>query len=243
MEENKNTLDIYSLSRNFWDFTFENPDKINTNHIAIYFFCIEHCNRLGWKERFGLPTSMVMEATGIKNWRTYSASLKELIDFGLIILHEKSKNQWSSNIIAIVKNTKAKSIAKSIAHTKALDKALQKHSQKQHTKQGQSTVVIDIQDTIIQNTNIVASATEIKLSFEDRKEIFKNQVKSFNDRYEDLMLVNFFKYWSEPTKNKKKMLFELQQTWYLSLRIARCKNNDYNKKNTIVSPIKHEFVM
>ena len=243
MEENKNTLDIYSLSRNFWDFTFENPDKINTNHIAIYFFCIEHCNRLGWKERFGLPTSMVMEATGIKNWRTYSASLKELIDFGLIILHEKSKNQWSSNIIAIVKNTKAKSIAKSIAHTKALDKALQKHSQKQHTKQGQSTVVIDIQDTIIQNTNIVASATEIKLSFEDRKEIFKNQVKSFNDRYEDLMLVNFFKYWSEPTKNKKKMLFELQQTWDLSLRIARWKNNDYNKKNTIVSPIKHEFVM
>jgi hypothetical protein len=36
---------------------------------------------------------------------------------------EKSKNQYSSNIIAIVKNT--------TASAKALDKALQKHSQKQ----------------------------------------------------------------------------------------------------------------
>ena len=42
-------LNVYDLSRNFWDFAFENPSKIKPTHCALYFFAIEHCNRLGWK--------------------------------------------------------------------------------------------------------------------------------------------------------------------------------------------------
>ena len=128
-------MDVFSLSRNWFEFCFNNPEKIKPGHSAVYFFAIEHCNRLGWKDKFGFPSQMVMEAVGVKNWRTYSAILKELVEFGFIEMVEISKNQYSSNIIAIVKNTKAT--------TKALDKALQKHS----TKQRQSTVSIDIQET------------------------------------------------------------------------------------------------
>jgi hypothetical protein len=128
-------MNSYELSRGFWDFAFENPERVKPIHSAIYFFAIEHCNRLGWKEKFGLPSQMVMEAIGVKNWRTYSQGLNELIDFGFIKLLEKSTNQYSSNIIAIVNFTKA--------DTKALDKALQKHG----TKQGQSIVSIDKQET------------------------------------------------------------------------------------------------
>lgn len=128
-------MNSYELSRKFWDFAFENPDRIKPIHSAIYFFAIEHCNRLGWKEKFGLPSQMVMEAIGVKNWRTYSQGLNELIDFGFIKLLEKSSNQYSSNIIAIVNFTKA--------DTKALDKAMQKHG----TKQGKSIVSIDKQET------------------------------------------------------------------------------------------------
>jgi hypothetical protein len=135
-------MNSYELSRKFWDFAFENPDRIKPIHSAIYFFAIEHCNRLGWKEKFGLPSQMVMEAIGVKNWRTYSQGLNELIDFGFIKLLEKSSNQYSSNIIAIVNFTKA--------DTKALDKALQKHS----TKQGQSIVSIDKQETKNKETYI-----------------------------------------------------------------------------------------
>lgn len=116
-------LNGYKLSRQWFDFCFENPEKIRPIHTSIYFFAIEHCNRLGWKKKFGFPSQMAMEALGIRNWRTYQKALNEIIDFGFIEMIEKSKNQYSSNIIAIVKNTKA--------HTKALDKALQKHSQKQ----------------------------------------------------------------------------------------------------------------
>jgi hypothetical protein len=125
----------YELSRNFCDWAFENPDKIKPIHYAIYYFSIEHCNRLGWKDKFGLPSQMVMEAIGVKNWRTYSAGLNDLVDFGFIEMVEISKNQYSSNIVAIVKNTKAP--------TKALDKALSKHS----TKHSQSTVSINKQET------------------------------------------------------------------------------------------------
>ena len=65
----------YELSRSWFDFCFENPEKIRPIHTAIYFFAIEHCNRLGWKEKFGFPSQMVMEAIGVKNWRTYSKAL------------------------------------------------------------------------------------------------------------------------------------------------------------------------
>jgi hypothetical protein len=139
-------MDIYSLSRNFWDYSFENPDKLKPNHAAIYFFAIENCNRLGWKEKFGLPTTMTMEAVGIKNYKTYHSTLMDLIDFGFIKLIEKSKNQYSSNVIALVNNTKA--------NTKALTKAMSKHDTKQIPKQVQSIVSIDILDyfnTILPN--------------------------------------------------------------------------------------------
>lgn len=130
----------YDLSRSWFDFCFENPDLIKPIHSAIYFFAIEHCNRLGWKTKFGFPSQMVMESIGVKNWRTYSKALNELVSFGFIKMIEVSKNQYSSNIIAIVNITKA--------NTKALDKALSKHS----TKHSQSTVSIDKQRTIKQET-------------------------------------------------------------------------------------------
>jgi hypothetical protein len=134
-------MNSYELSRNWFNYCFDNPEKVKPAHTAVYFFSIEHCNRLGWKEKFGFPSQMVMEAVGIKNWRTYSKVLNDLVDFGFIKMIEISKNQYSSNIIAIVKNTKAP--------TKALDKALQKHS----TKQGQSTVSINKQYNNITNNN------------------------------------------------------------------------------------------
>lgn len=138
-------MNSYELSRNWFNWCFENPEKISPNHIAMYFFIIEHCNRLGWKEKFGLPMEMTKDAIGIKNYRTYSNTLNDLIEWGFITLIQKSKNQYSSNVIAIVKNTKA--------NTKALDKAMQTHSQ----KQVKSIVCIDKPDnniTIEQINNI-----------------------------------------------------------------------------------------
>jgi hypothetical protein len=116
-------LSGYELSKDWFDFCFENPEKINPNHSAMYFFIIEHCNRLGWKEKFGLPMEMTKSAIGIKNYRTYTNTFNDLVEWGFILILQRSVNQYSANIIALVKNTKA--------HTKALSKAIHKHSQKQ----------------------------------------------------------------------------------------------------------------
>ena len=116
-------LSGYELSRAWFDFSFTNPELINPNHSALYFFAIEHCNRLGWKSKFGLPTTMAMEAIGIKSYNTYKKTLTDLIEWGFITMVQKSTNQYSSNIIALSKIDKAPD--------KALDKALTKHTTKQ----------------------------------------------------------------------------------------------------------------
>lgn len=221
-------MDVFSLSRNWFEFCFNNPEKIKPGHSAVYFFAIEHCNRLGWKDKFGFPSQMVMEAVGIKNWRTYSAILKELVGFGFIEMIEISKNQYSSNIIAIVKNTKA--------HTKALDKALQKHS----TKQRQSTVSIDIQETRNNNTRANTSATK---TIEQREKEFYGKIsehwkKSHPDMPKEEVR-NFFDYWTERGDNDKKMRYEKERTFGISRRMTTWKKNNFGGNDTAEQPKLH----
>ena len=132
-------MNSYELSRNWFDWSFSNPELISPNHSALYFFIIEHCNRLGWKEKFGLPTTMAKEAIGIRSYNTYIKTLNDLVEFGFIKMIEKSKNQYSSNIIALSNFDKALN--------KALDKALIKHTTKQVQSTGESTSSIIKQRT------------------------------------------------------------------------------------------------
>jgi len=134
-------MNIFDLNRYFWNFAFNNPEKIKPNHCAIYYFSLEHCNRLGWKKKFGFPTSMVLEATGIKSYSVFKKAFDELVEFGFFEVIEYSKNQYSSNIIALKENCKALD--------KALDKALIKH----YTKQSESTIQ-SIDSINKQETNI-----------------------------------------------------------------------------------------
>lgn len=122
----------YDLSRKWFDWCFENPTKFNPNHIALYFFCIEHCNRLGWKKEFGLPSAMTMEAIGVKSYNTYIKVFNDLVEFGFIKLVQRSKNQYTANIIALSNFDKAPN--------KALDKAIVNHDTKHLTKQKDSTI-------------------------------------------------------------------------------------------------------
>ncbi|HYD92593.1 MAG TPA: hypothetical protein VEA37_14040, partial [Flavobacterium sp.] len=71
----------YDLSRVWFDWCFENPEKVRPTHTAMYFFIIEHCNRLGWKEKFGLPMEMTKDAIGISNYRTYSKTFEDLVSW------------------------------------------------------------------------------------------------------------------------------------------------------------------
>jgi len=129
----------YDLSRLWFNFAFDNPEKISPNHAAIYFFAIEHRNRLGGKEKFGFPTMMACDAIGIKKASTYIKYLNDLVDWGFIIMIEKSTNQYSANIICLTNALPKKGQAR--------DKATMNHRDKQGDKQtvskGISKVPID----------------------------------------------------------------------------------------------------
>lgn len=166
-----NELNSYELSRNWFNWCFENPEKISPNHTALYFFCIEHCNRLGWKSKFGLPTTMAKDAIGIRSYNTYSKTLFDLVEWGFILMIEKSKNQYSSNIIALSKNNKALN--------KALDKAFIKHVTKQSESTiqstGESIDSINKQETNKQETNkqVYRAFAHLKLYIEDFEKLIE----------------------------------------------------------------------
>ncbi|MBN1115792.1 MAG: hypothetical protein JXA77_01200 [Bacteroidales bacterium] len=176
----------YELSRSFFDWCFEHPDKIRPNHIALYFFIIEQCNRLGWKEKFGLPTSIAEEAIGIKSYNTYIKTLNDLVEFGFIKIIEKSKNQFTSNIIALSKIDKA--------HNKALDKALIKHG----TKQGESTE--QSIDSINKQRTIKPENKENSPSSQKDKIDFKILVDYYHEKCPDLPKVR------ELTESRKRAI-------------------------------------
>ena len=206
----------YELSRAWFDFCFENPELIKPNHTALYFFAIEHCNRLGWKEKFGFPSQMAMEALGIKNWRTYSKCLNELVEFGFIKMIETTKNQYSSNIIAIVKTTKAT--------TKALDKALQKHD----TKQGQSIDSIVKQETIEQETIE-------QYSFDDFWDLYNKKIDRYKclskwNKIKDIDKSKILKHIPEYLKSQPETKYRKNPLTYLN---GQCWNDEIMKNTAI----------
>lgn len=170
-------LNGYELSRNWFDWCFENPEKISPNHTAIYFFAIEHCNRLGWKEKFGFPTQMAMDALGIKKHNTYIKYFRDLCEWGFFNIIQESKNQYSANIISL-----SNALPK---NGKALDKAFIKHGTKQTESNGQSNSSIDKQVTIEQKNNrtkkqVAPTVDMVKLYFAENGYSEYSAVTAFN---------------------------------------------------------------
>lgn len=65
---------------------------------------------------------------------------------------------------------------------------------------------------------------------EDRKEIFKKAIQEFFGKYDEQMLLSFYRYWGEAHKSGK-LKWELEETWELKLRLAKWASNDikFNK--------------
>jgi len=175
--EEKNQKTGYELSTAWFDWCYENPEKVSVTHSAMYFFIIDHWNRMGRKDKFGLPAEMTKDALGIKNYKTFSKTFNDLIDWGFLIIHQRSKNQFSANIIALVKNT--------TATTTALTKASRMHAAKQvhsnyHGIVGVDKDIKDIKDT---KRGEEGEAVETwKTSFEIyKKELDQEYQKLLND--------------------------------------------------------------
>jgi len=79
-----------------------------------------------------------------------------------------------------------------------------------------------------------------KKSLETRQNDFALTLKPFVNQYGREMIVEFFRYWTEPNKTKKKMRFELEKTWDAERRLITWSNN--NKKfNNATSQKRNEL--
>ncbi|HRC03200.1 MAG TPA: hypothetical protein PLJ18_12155 [Niabella sp.] len=168
----------YELSRRWFDWCFENQEKISTNHTALYFFIIEHHNRMGWVSKFGLPSDMAKSAIGIKSYNTYIKTLNDLIDWGFIKMVQKSRNQYSANIIALSKNNKALD--------KALDKAIIKHSTKQ--RESIDSINKPINNRTIEPINLLSNKN---LTQEKKCEYWKKFVEKWEKWYLEKFQSNY----------------------------------------------------
>ncbi len=134
----------YILSRQWFDFAFENQGKVKPNHGILYLWLIELNNKLGWTEAFGVPTLHSMAAIGVSSYKTYKKAFDDLVKWGLVEVHAISQNQHTTKVIslniAFVKNTTAHDSAM-VNNTKASPKHLPKqvqstaHIKKQRNKE------------------------------------------------------------------------------------------------------------
>lgn len=127
----------YDLTRNWYNFKFENPDLCKHIHSDLYFYIVDLWNRFGQKDKFGLPTSMTMESLGIKSRNTYYSAIKDLQDWKFIKEISPSKNQNTSRVISIcacVKKLQALDQATIQANDQAISQTLV-HIDKQKNKE------------------------------------------------------------------------------------------------------------
>ncbi len=122
-------LNSYTLSRQWFDWAYIGDPRNNTTLGNLYFWIIEKSNRLNWSPQFGLPTDEAMHILGIKNYKTYKKALDTLEEIGFIQIIGRSRNQFTSNTIALVKITKA-SPTHQIKQTQSIDQSKSEASPK-----------------------------------------------------------------------------------------------------------------
>jgi len=120
----------YEYHKNWFDWAFEHQLEVKPIHTALYMLIVETANTNGWVKHFRLRTDFSMQTIGVRNYKTYINAFLDLDRFGFISIAERSKNQHSANIIALVNNTKATTKALSKALSKADDKASPEHTPK-----------------------------------------------------------------------------------------------------------------
>lgn len=102
---------MFDYFNHFWKWSGENTDKVTPTATAIYFYILHVANSLNWKESFSLSSTQIMNGCGIANYKTYKKHFDELVENGFVKIVKQSTNQYSANIIALVKNTEAHTTA------------------------------------------------------------------------------------------------------------------------------------
>ena len=77
------------------------------------------------------------------------------------------------------------------------------------------------------------NSTSESSSLLERKENFKEEMNRYSCNYTSEMLNKFFFYWTERTRNGKKMKFELEKTFEIDNRLKYWKSNERSKVGSV----------
>jgi hypothetical protein len=220
----------YNLSRWWFNYSFENKDA-KCQHTAIFLWCIELNNRLGWKREFGIPTQDTMEGLSIGNKATYISALRDLHEWGFIEIIKESKNQYQACIIRICSEKCC------YENATPLDSALIQHSTQHSDGIGSSTSVSIVPIDKQINKETKKQVNNDKQDFKKWTNLeFAHDIKKNGQGYTPQMLEKFYDTWSE-LNGKGIMRFQMNKTWETKKRLARWKDlspsydQPFEKKN------------
>lgn len=92
----------YNLTHRFFDWAFSHREDFKPTVSALYFYLIEICNKLGWKQEFSISSKECMEGMGVSGYNTYKQAFDILCEHGFIKVLKKSCNSYQANIITIL---------------------------------------------------------------------------------------------------------------------------------------------
>ena len=188
----------YQLTRQWFEWRFNNPGKLSAGHAELYFYIVDRWNYFGQKAEFGLPRLHTMEVLSIGSRNTYKKLFGDLIEHGFIKLIRESCNQYHhASIIALSKFEQAPDTP--------LDTP---------TEQAPEQAPDPIDKPINQRTKEpIITQTDLEKSLID-----------FEAKYGKSMIDEFFAYWTE-TNQKGKMRFQAEKFFDISKRLATWQRN------------------
>lgn len=205
----------YQLTRQWFEWRFNNPGKLSSAHAELYFYIVDRWNYFGQKSEFGLPRLHTMEVLSIGSRNTYKKIFNDLIEHGFIKLVRESCNQYHhASIIALSK------------FEQALDTPLDTPTE-QPSEQAPDPIV---------KPNNQQTNKPIKNELE-----FIEALDKYEPKYGFAMINAFCNYWTE-TDQKGKMRFQAEKFFDISRRLATWNRNqssfgkNQNSQNTFVSP-------
>ena len=89
----------YQLTRQWFEWKFNNPGKMSAGHAELYFYIIDRWNYFSQKAEFGLPRVHTMEVLSIGSHNTYKKLLNDLVFNGFVKIIRESSNQYHHTTI------------------------------------------------------------------------------------------------------------------------------------------------
>lgn len=77
-------MDFNELSRRWFDFATKNQDKVNCNHTAVFFLCIDMYHRDRRGDRFSIWTETATKCLGEMDELQLRKTIDDLAAFGFI---------------------------------------------------------------------------------------------------------------------------------------------------------------